>query len=113
MDAFAWQPTGNYLEGSRVRKFMDLHGILPGRNLSGGQPRISNGSGTPLWNTWELNGFRQYTRLYDDSLGMPWTTWFLGGKLNIVHNCLDRHIRDGRGAATALWFESDDGSQAP
>jgi acetyl-CoA synthetase len=55
--------------------------------------------------------FQKYTRLYDDSRGMPWTTWFLGGKLNITHNCLDRHIRDGRGAAPALWFESDNGNK--
>jgi acetyl-CoA synthetase len=41
---------------------------------------------------------------------MPWTKWFLGGKLNIVHNCLDRHIRDGKGSETAVFFEPDEGS---
>lgn len=34
---------------------------------------------------------------------------FLGGRLNIVHNCLDRHIRDGLGNKVALVWEGDDG----
>ncbi len=111
MNAFAWQPTGAYLDRSRVRKFMDRHGIQSWQELI----RRSTEDIEWFWNSaleyLGVEWFQQYTRLYDDSLGMPWTTWFLGGKLNIVHNCLDRHIRDGRGAATALWFESDDGSQ--
>lgn len=33
-------------------------------------------------------------------------TWFADGELNISHNCLERHIRDGRGDVTALvWFD--------
>lgn len=29
-------------------------------------------------------------------------TWFLGGKLNLSYNCLDRHIKAGKGSKTAL-----------
>ena len=111
MDAFAWQPTGNYLEGSRVREFMDLHGISSWQELIG----RSTSDIEWFWNSaleyLGVEWFQKYTRLFDDSRGMPWTTWFLGGKLNITHNCLDRHIRDGHGAAPALWFESDDGTR--
>jgi len=91
---------------------MDLHGIRSWQELIG---RSTFDIGW-FWNSalehLGVEWFEKYTRLYDDSRGMPWTTWFLGGKLNIVHNCLDRHIRNGRGAATAVWFESDDGSQS-
>ena len=111
MGEFAWQPSGRYLNRSRVRNFMDVHGIRSWQELI----RRSTIDIEWFWNSalehLGVEWFEKYTRLYDDSRGMPWTTWFLGGKLNIVHNCLDRHIRDGRGAATALWFESDDGSQ--
>ena len=27
----------------------------------------------------------------DDSKGIPWTKWCVGGKTNIVLNCIDRH----------------------
>jgi acetyl-CoA synthetase len=110
MGAFAWQPTGNYLDRSRVREFMALQGISSWQELL----HRSRLDLEWFWNSalehLGVEWFQKYTRVYDDSHGMPWTTWFLGGKLNIVHNCLDRHIRDGRGGATALWFESDEGS---
>ena len=112
MGDFAWQPSGRYLDRSRVRRFMDMHGIRSWQELV----RRSTLDIEWFWNSalehLGIEWFEKYTRLYDDSRGMPWTTWFLGGKLNIVHNCLDRHIRDGRGTAMALWFESDDGLQS-
>ena len=36
----------------------------------------------------------------------PETQWFLGGKLNITENCLDRHL-DTRGDQTAIIWEPD------
>ncbi len=27
----------------------------------------------------------------------PWAKWFLGGKLNVAANCLDRHVASGGG----------------
>ena len=33
--------------------------------------------------------------------------WFLGGKLNVSYNCLDRHLAT-RGDQTAIIWESDD-----
>src|SRR3989338_8565409 len=35
--------------------------------------------------------------------------WFVGGKINIAYNCLDRHIKAGNGNKTALIWESEDG----
>ena len=39
----------------------------------------------------------------------PYAKWFLGGKLNVSHNCLDRHVEAGRGARTALIWEGEPG----
>ena len=33
--------------------------------------------------------------------------WYLGGKLNLSHNCLDRHLAAGRGNKTAIIWEGD------
>ncbi len=33
--------------------------------------------------------------------------WFIGGKLNVAYNCLDRHL-EKRGHQTALIWEGDD-----
>ncbi|MEM7415410.1 MAG: acetate--CoA ligase [Gemmatimonadota bacterium] len=39
----------------------------------------------------------------------PHAKWFLGGKLNVSHNCLDRHVAAGRGDRTALIWEGEPG----
>jgi acetyl-CoA synthetase len=52
---------------------------------------------------------RPHTTL-DLSRGFPWARWFLGGRTNVVLNCLDRHVAGGRGGATALVAEADDGA---
>jgi propionyl-CoA synthetase len=36
----------------------------------------------------------------------PVEGWFPGGVLNTCHNCLDRHVLQGRGSQTALIYES-------
>src|SRR5689334_15338698 len=36
--------------------------------------------------------------------------WFIGGKLNVSYNCLDRHL-EKRGNQTAIIWEGDDPSQ--
>jgi len=39
--------------------------------------------------------------------------WFEGGTLNITHNCLDRHVRDGRGEQLAYIWLGEDGTERP
>ena len=36
----------------------------------------------------------------------PHARWFVDGKLNVSTNCLDRHVRDGRGRQPALIYDS-------
>ncbi len=48
-----------------------------------------------------------YRHLLDASRGLPWCEWFLGGELNIVHNVLDRHVRDGWDGQLAVIAEGE------
>ena len=41
-------------------------------------------------------------RAYEEKI--PYFKWFSGGKLNFCVNCLDRHIKQGKGNQTALIF---------
>lgn len=34
----------------------------------------------------------------------PFARWFTDGKLNVAHNCVDRHVAAGRGDRTAIIF---------
>jgi len=39
----------------------------------------------------------------------PYAKWFLGGKLNVAHNCLDRHLNGPRANQEALIWEGEPG----
>jgi acetyl-CoA synthetase len=41
---------------------------------------------------------------------LPHAKWFVGGKLNVAHNCVDRHLAK-RGHKPALLWEAEDGSK--
>ena len=40
---------------------------------------------------------------------LPYSKWFLGGKLNVSFNCLDRHVIAGKGGKVAFHFEGEPG----
>jgi acetyl-CoA synthetase len=40
---------------------------------------------------------------------LPYSKWFVGGRLNVAHNCLDRHVAAGRGDRIAIHWEGEPG----
>jgi len=40
---------------------------------------------------------------------LPFAKWFVGGKLNVSENCLDRHVTAGYGSQVALHWEGEPG----
>ncbi len=42
---------------------------------------------------------------------LPYAKWFVGGKLNMTVNCLDRHVEDGRGDKIAYHWEGEPGDK--
>src|ERR1700724_125447 len=41
---------------------------------------------------------------------LPFARWFVGGKLNVAYNCLDRHVEAGHGAQVAFHWEGEPGN---
>ena len=39
----------------------------------------------------------------------PYAKWFLGGELNVSENCLDRHVKAGKGSKVAYYWEGEPG----
>jgi len=65
----------------------------------------TTGSGKP-WHT----AHRRVPADAEAGVG-PAITWFEGGKLNVAHNCVDRHVEAGRGDKVALHFEGEPGDR--
>ena len=52
----------------------------------------------------------KWEQVYSADFSKGHSTWFLGGKLNVTVNCIDRHL-DNRGDQTAIIWEGDDPSE--
>ena len=41
----------------------------------------------------------------------PFAKWFVGGKLNVSYNCVDRHVEAGRGDRVAFHWRGEEGEE--
>ncbi len=55
----------------------------------------------------ELHWFKPWDKVLE--WNVPWVKWFLGGKLNLSYNCLDRHVETWRKNKAAIIWESEPG----
>jgi acetyl-CoA synthetase len=55
----------------------------------------------------ELHWFEPWTQVLDWNL--PWAKWFVGGKINLCYNCVDRHVLSGRKDKVAILWEGEPG----
>ncbi len=72
------------------------------------QPDIYSKSFDEFWTdearkrvTW----FKPFDKLYE--WDPPYAKFFLGGKLNICYNCVDRHVEAGNGGKVAYYWEGE------
>jgi acetyl-CoA synthetase len=109
-DRFTWTPRTEHLTRSNAARFMLHHGIGDAAELT------RRSIDEPDW-FWDavvrfvgIEFFEPYQAVRDAARGPAWTRWFVGGRLNVAHNCVDRHARSGHGGHPALIAECEDGS---
>ena len=49
--------------------------------------------------------FKPFDKLYNWE--PPYAQWFIGGKLNVCYNCVDRHVEAGKGDKVAFYWEGE------
>ena len=54
----------------------------------------------------DLHWFEPWEQVLDWS-NPPFAKWFVGGKLNVSYNCLDRHVEAGRGDRVAYHWRGE------
>src|SRR5438093_7776551 len=104
-----WEPSPEVIQRSRLKRFMDRHGIETFDEL------LRRGDDDIEW-FWDaavkdldVAFYRDYEKVVDLSQGKPWARWWIGARMNIVHSCLDRH-RDGEFRdKTAIIWEGEPG----
>lgn len=110
VEAFVWTPTPDSIERSHVRRFMERQGISDVNELR----RRSADDVAWFWGAMVdeigIEFFHPYDSVLDMSDGIARSRWFVGGKLNLAHNCLDRHVASTRAEKLALVWEGEDGT---
>ena len=113
MTALAWQPTARDRARSQTARFMGRHGVATYDEL------VARSTAEPDW-FWDavvrflgIPFMVPYSRVRDRARGVPWTTWFDDGSINLSAACLDRWADDpGHADRSALVAEAEDGSVA-
>ena len=108
-DNIIWRPGEDFLQNSNVARFMRKHDLADYEALLA----FSREDIGRFWEAIEkdmgVSWQKPYERIIDASGGLPWTKWFIGGELNVVHNCIDRHLEGAARDRTALVWEGDGG----
>jgi acetyl-CoA synthetase len=107
MKDIVWKPSKDYIENANITRFMRKHCINDYDEL------IKKSTDDIEW-FWhevikdlEIEFFHPYTKVYDNSNGIQWTKWFVNGKINIVHNVLDRHVKSNKKNNRAIIWENE------
>ncbi len=66
---------------------------------------------TAFWASWahKLEWSKPFTKTLE--WNEPYAKWFADGELNVSVNCLDRHVRAGRGDKVAFYYEGEPGDR--
>ncbi|MBO8162820.1 MAG: AMP-binding protein [Brevibacillus sp.] len=107
----AWEPTEEVFQSSNLNRFMKEHGI------PGYETLLARSEQDIEW-FWDafirfagIQFYEPYTRIVDLSEGLPWPKWFVNGRINLVHNLLDKWAENPETAErTALLWEGEEGS---
>jgi acetyl-CoA synthetase len=105
----AWRPTPEYRDRSRLAAFISRHRLADLDEL------LRRSAGDPAWFWHTVLGdlgiefYEPYRDVLDVSRGIAWPRWCVGGRLNIVHNCLDKWIGTSVAEKSALRWEGEEG----
>jgi len=58
-----------------------------------------------------VSWFKKWDKVLEWDFAAAQIKWFLGGKLNVSYNCIDRHVEAGAGGQTALLWQGNDPTQ--
>jgi acetyl-CoA synthetase len=105
-----WQPLESFLKRSRLKRFIDQHG------LDGLEDLMDRSTSDIAW-FWEavledlqIEFYEPFTEILDQSDGIQWPTWCVNAKMNIFHNCLDKWMDTETQNRVAVRWEGEGGS---
>jgi acetyl-CoA synthetase len=109
MTEIAWKPHAEYVERANVTRLMRANGIHDIDELRRRSVEDVEWYWDAVVKDLDIEFSTPYTKVLDTSGGVPWATWFNGGRLNLVWNCVDRWAHSAAADRPALIGESETG----
>ncbi len=102
-----YHPSKDLVENANVTAYMRSKGLSSYDELY----KWSTANPEEFWadQANELEWFQTWDKVLDES-NAPFFQWFVGGKTNIIHNAIDRHVKTWRRNKLAMIWEGEDGS---
>ena len=105
----AWRPTPEYVQEANLTQFMRLHRIASFSELMKRSTKDIAWFTDAVLKYLDIRFYEPYEQVVDLSRGMAWPRWCIGGKMNVVHNCLDKYMGTSVEKRDAFIWEGEDG----
>src|SRR3954468_1100641 len=110
MTDLAWTPSDEYIANANVTRLMRTHGLETIDDLRRRSVQDVEWYWDAVVKDLGIEFSEPYEGVLDDSRGAPWATWFNGGRINLVWNCVDRWSGGPARDQIALIGESETGT---
>jgi len=97
-----FQPNAEHAKDARIKSMDEYHALM----------NKANEDYEGFWGdyaTEKIDWFSPFTKVLDEG-SAPFYKWFINGKMNVAHQCVDRHLETRKNKA-AIIFEGDNGDQ--
>jgi acetyl-CoA synthetase len=107
---FVWKPNDEYIKRSRLKRFMGRHGIKDFPELIARSTDDIEWFWNAVIDDLGIEFYKPYDKVVDISGGIQFPKWCVNGKMNIIHNMLDKYIGTPVQDRVAVRYESEDGT---
>ncbi len=105
-----WEPNPEWMRQSNIQRFMDRHHIASYDELHQRSIEDIEWFWQAVLEDLQIEFYQPYEKIVDLSEGIQFPRWCVGGKLNIVHNCLDKWQQTPTADKIALRWEGEEGT---
>lgn len=104
-----WRPNKDYIDNARLTEFMKIHHIKNYKEMMEKSTQDTAWFTEAVLNFLDIQFYEPFSNVLDLSRGIAWPQWCVGGKMNIIHNCLDKYIGTSTENLPAFIWEGEEG----
>ncbi|WP_433957390.1 AMP-binding protein [Cytobacillus horneckiae] len=104
-----WYPEEKLIQQANIQSFLRNHHLKDIEELHEKSLKEPQWFYEKILQELDIQWLEPYVNLLNIEKGYPFPQWFSGGKTNILHYTIEKHIRNGRGDNKALTWEDEVG----